>query len=126
MFIIFGHMPIMSNELKVVKLSVNGHNWITYHDWITTTLTMKFLTQCIDNDIIPQSYTDAGDVGGITHNEWWVVDQATTKNLIVSLIPDSIFNQIKDHVTMKGIWDAMKALFEGWLQNLIIDLQQKL
>ena len=49
-----------------------------------------------------------------------------TKYLIVSSIPDSIFNQIEDHATMKGMWDAMKALFEGQLQNLIIDLQQKL
>ena len=27
---------------------------------------------------------------------------------------------------MKGMWDAMKALFKGQSQNLIIDLQQKL
>ena len=113
MLIIFGCMPSMSNELKVVKLSVNGHNWITYCDQITITLIMKCLTQCIENDIIPQSYTDAGDVGGLTPNEQWVVDQAMTKYLIVSSIPDSIFNQIKDHTTMKGMWDAMKALFKG-------------
>ena len=30
---------------------------------------MKCLTQCIDNDIISQLYTDAGDVGGLTPNE---------------------------------------------------------
>ena len=87
---------------------------------------MKCLTQCIDNDIIPQSYTDAGDIGGLTPNEQWVVDQAMTKYLIVSSIPDSIFNQIKDHATVKGMWDTMKALFKGQSQNLIIDLQQKL
>ena len=69
MLIIFGCMPIMSDELKVVKLLVDRHNWITYCDQITITLTMKCLTQCINNDIIPQSYTDAGDVGGLTPNE---------------------------------------------------------
>ncbi|KAH9986665.1 hypothetical protein BJV74DRAFT_844244 [Russula compacta] len=59
------------------------------------------------NDNIPQAYTAAGAVDDLQPNDRWEVDQTITRHA-------------------KGLWDALKALFEGRLQDLVMDLPQTL
>ena len=46
--------------------------------------------------------------------------------MVVTSVPDSVFNHIKGSANAKSIWDELKKIFEGCTRNLLIDLGRKL
>lgn len=75
----------------VLKLAVDGSNWITCRDRMHIALAMKQLTPCIMNDTIPQAHTAVGVINNLQPNDRREIDQVITRHFIVSAIPDSIF-----------------------------------
>jgi len=57
----------------------------------------------------------------IRHSQWRTAE-AMIKQCIASMVPDSVFNQIKTKKTAKGIWDALVSIFQERLLMVAIDL----
>jgi hypothetical protein len=57
-------MRTMSDEFKIriMKLAVDGANWVTYHDWIMWALDAKGLLKHLTSDMIMSDYSVAGTV----------------------------------------------------------------
>ena len=62
----------------------------------------------------------------LIHHAQWCTAEVTIKHYIASMVPDSVFNQIKTKKSAKGIWDALSAIFQERSLMVAIDLQQKL
>lgn len=116
----------MSNSLGLVKLAVNGSNWFNFRDHLLITIKIKQLTLCITFDTIPLAYTNADVVNNLKPAEHWEINQAITRHIIVSVIHNLAFLQVKHNTTINGLWDDLKALYKGKSQSLIIDLLQTL
>jgi len=73
-----------------------------------------------------QTYQDAGNVGILTPQMQWHLDQAAVKQLISSSVPDTVFNAIKTGATAKDVWDTLKKLYEGRTTLILVDLRRQL
>ena len=60
------------------------------------------------------------------HHDKWHANEATMKQCIESLVPDSVFNQVKMKSTAKDVWDAIAQIFEGRSLMVVINLRQKM
>ncbi len=47
-------------------------------------------------------------------------------HVIVATVPNTVFTNIKGNTTAKGVWDALKALYEGQMMMLLVGLSQQL
>jgi hypothetical protein len=71
-------------------------------------------------------YVNAGEVGGLDPNTRWDWHEASMKQLIAALIPDSTFNQVKSGLSMKDVWKKLKQLYEGCTEMMMTNLSQRL
>jgi hypothetical protein len=46
--------------------------------------------------------------------------------IIVALVPNSVFTNIKGHNNTRDVWDALKALYEGCITMVLVNLSQQL
>ena len=139
----------MSREefFKVPKLNADGSNWVTFKDifrWaIDTRGMLNQLENVVEEPTDPTKLSEetpksalADSQGGntqvqsselqyhnflIRHSQWHTA-KATIKQCIVSMVPDSVFNQIKTKKTAKGIWDALASIFQERSLMVAIDL----
>jgi hypothetical protein len=118
----------MSEDLKinVVRLAVDGSNWITYRDRLQFALFVRSLTEHLTHTTVTATYTNAGVINGMTPVQRWDHDETTTKYLIASSVPDSIFKRIKSGTRAKDVWDSLKKLSEDRAQNLLMDLTRRI
>jgi hypothetical protein len=75
---------------------------------------------------MPAAYGAAGTINGVTAPVRWAHGEATVKQAIAASVPDSIFNRIKGSTRAKDVWDALKALFEGRTQMIVVDLRRQI
>ena len=47
-------------------------------------------------------------------------------HVIAASIPNFVFTNIKDKTTTKDVWDALKVLYEGRIQMVLVKLSQQL
>jgi hypothetical protein len=99
-------------KLEIVRLAGDGSNWVSYRDHMGVILRMRRWQDHLTSARVTQAYRDRGDVNGIAPNMWWEDDDEAVKALIMSLIPDELFNQIKPEsgVTMQAWWDSLKDI----------------
>jgi len=62
---------------------------------------------------VTQAYLDCGDVNGVKPVMRWEDDDETVKHLIMSSVPDEIFNRIKGGANAKAWWASLKGICEG-------------
>jgi len=82
----------------------------------------QMLSEHLTNATMPQAYSNSGMVNGVAAPAQWAYGEATVKQAITTSVPNSIFNHIKSSTCAKDVWDALKALFEGRTQMIVMDL----
>ena len=114
----------MSNELQinVPKLAADGSNWVIYQDRMLWAMDSRTLSNHLTNVLMPTAYGSVGMISGLSASARWAHGEATVKQAIAASVPDSIFNQIKGSTCVMDVWDALKALFEGRTQMIVVDL----
>ncbi len=113
-------------KLEIVWLAGDGSNWVSYRDRMGIILCMWCWQEHLTSATVTQAYRDRGDVNGVAPNMCWEDDNEVVKALIMSSIPDELFNWIKSGVTTMAWWDSLKDICEDRSQSLSIDLRQKL
>src|SRR6266851_5898650 len=113
-------------KLEIVWLAGDGSNWVSYRDRMGIILCMWCWQEHLTSATVTQAYRDRGDVNGVAPNMRWEDDNEVVKALIMSSIPDELFNWIKSGVTAMAWWDSLKDICEDRSQSLSIDLRQKL
>ena len=118
----------MSDELRinVPKLSADGTNWVIYRDRMLWAMDSRTLSDHLTNASMPAAYRAAGTIHGVTAPTQWAHGEATVKQAIAASVPDSIFNRIKGSTRAKDVWDALRALFEGRTQMIVVDLRRQI
>jgi hypothetical protein len=118
----------MSDELhiNIPKLSADGSNWVIYQDRMIWAMDSRTLSDHLTNASMPAAYGAAGTIHGVTAPVRWAHGEATVKQAIAASVPDSIFNHIKGSTRTKDVWDALKALFEGRTQMIVVDLRRQI
>ena len=118
----------MSDELRinVPKLAADGSNWVIYRDRMLWAMDLRTLSDHLTNISMPTAYGSAGTIGGLSASARWAHGEATVKQAIAASVPDSIFNQIKGSTRAMDVWDALKALFEGRTQMIVVDLRRQI
>ncbi|KAF8258287.1 hypothetical protein EI94DRAFT_1447558, partial [Lactarius quietus] len=114
----------MSDDLKIciTKLAADGSNWVTYRYRMLWAIDLRGLSEHLTNASMTMTYIDAGTINNQTPTMRWRSDQSIVKQLITVSVPNSVFNNIKTSTTAKGVWDALKALYEGRTTLILVDL----
>jgi hypothetical protein len=100
-------------KLEIVRLASDGSNWVSYRDRLNITLRMRRWQKHLTSDSVTQAYLDHGDVNSVKPVMWWEDDNKTVKHLIMSSVPDKIFNRIKGGANAKAWWASVKGICEG-------------
>jgi LTR polyprotein gag-polypeptide-like protein len=75
---------------------------------------------------MPANYTVVGAPQGVTPVMQWEADEATTMQVITASILNLVFTNIKSKTTAKDVWNTLKALFEGRITMVLVQLSQQL
>jgi LTR polyprotein gag-polypeptide-like protein len=75
---------------------------------------------------MPTNYTVVGTPQGIMPVMQWKADKATIMQVITALILNLVFTNIKSKTIAKDVWDTLKALFEGRMTMVLVQLSQQL
>jgi hypothetical protein len=75
---------------------------------------------------VTTAYITVGEVGSLNPDACWDQHEASMKQLITALIPDSTFNQVKSGLSVKDVWKKLKQLYEGHTEMMMTDLSQRL
>jgi len=89
-------------KFEIVWLAGDGMNWVSYWDQMGVILHMRCWHEHLTLATVTQAYMNCGNVNGIAPNMCWEDDDEAVKALIMSLIPDELFNQIKSRVTTQA------------------------
>jgi hypothetical protein len=118
----------MGDDYKTIveRLQPDGANWVSYRDRIIWAVGGKGWHEHLTEDSVTPLYTAIGDVNNVTPEMRWNADDKATMHLIASSIPNSVFSSIKGSTTAKGAWDALKLLYEGRTNLILINLNQRL
>ena len=99
---------------------------MTYHDRLKFALDLHGWSAHLTETTVTQAYRDAGDVGGVKPQVHWKADEAAVGQIVVTSVPNGVFNCIKGSADAKTVWEDLKKIFEGHTRNLLIDLGRKL
>ena len=113
-------------KLEIVCLAGNGSNWVSYRDRFGVILRMQHWQEHLTSAQVTQAYRDRGDVNGVAPIMRWEDDNKAVKALIMSSIPDELFNRIKSGVNAQAWWDSLKNICEDRSRSMSIDLRGKL
>jgi transposase InsO family protein len=113
------------NAKSIPKLNVDGSNWVIYRDHIMLALEMNGLDIHLTEPSAPKEYVNAGAIGGLEPPTRWKRGEATTKHLIASTIPDSVFNQIKGGTRTKEVWETLKRIYEERTRTTRVNLLKR-
>lgn len=118
----------MGDDLKITvpKLNADGSNWVTYRDRMLWAVGSRNLLPHLTEATITAAYVTAGDVGILTPQLRWDLDQRIVKQLIGSSVPDTVFNDIKGGTTAKDVWDELKKIYETRTTLILVDLTRRL
>jgi gag-polypeptide of LTR copia-type len=113
-------------KFEIVRLAGDGANWVSYRDRMGVILRMRRWHEHLTSATVSQAYINRGDVNGIAPAMRWEDDDEAVKALIMSSIPDELFNWIKSGVNAQAWWDSLKNICEDRSRSMSIDLRGKL
>ena len=125
--------------LRLLKLSVDGANWIVFRDRFVFAADAASLLNHIDGkgsvptELFPKTagMTMSADqttkwADYETEKKIWYQGEAVVKQGIAGAIPDSLFIKVGKLMTAKGMWDAVKAVRETRSQMVQVEMRRKL
>ena len=89
-------------------------------------LRMRRWHEHLTSATVMQAYTNCGNVNGIAPDMCWEDNDEVVKVLIMSLIPDELFNRIKSGVNAQAWWNSLKNICKDQSRSMSIDLRGKL
>jgi hypothetical protein len=101
-----------SQITKITQLAADGSNWENYRNRIILTIRSKKWKDHLTSDKPTKRYINGGSVNGAIPTERWENNKGMLMHLIVTLIPNSAFNKIKDKKTVMEAWKELKNLYE--------------
>ena len=113
-------------QINVPKLAADGLNWVVYCDRMVWAMELRALADHLTNQNVPQAYAAAGVVNGLDAPTRWGLGEAAVKQAIAASVPDSVFMHIKGNTRAMDVWNALRALFKGHTQMIIVDLCRQL
>ena len=87
---------------------------------------LRTLSNHFTNILMTAAYGSAGTIGGLSASTQWAHGKVTVKQVIAASVLNSIFNQIKGSMRTMDVWDTLKALFEGRMQTIVVDLHRQI
>ena len=102
---------LSSSEITVPKLEANGSNWVAYQHLMELMMDMLELKDHLTNAKMPESYTNAETVDGITPAGRWRRDDATVKLYIATSLPKPTSMRVGAKSTAKEFWDKLQETF---------------
>jgi hypothetical protein len=113
-------------KLELVRLASDGSNWVSYRDRLIVTLKSRRWHDHLTSDTVTTTYTSRGDINNLTPAMRWEDNDEVVKHIIMSSIPDDIFNRIKTGANAKEWWEKLKGICEGRSRSILIDLGRRL
>ncbi len=114
-------------RIAIPKLEANGSNWATYRDRMTLIIRSRKCGDHLESNTLTQTYQDQWeDVSAARLPRKWDTNEAVTKVLVASTLPDGVFNQIKTKATVKAQWDELKKKYETHTSMNRLNLRSKL
>src|SRR5260370_35069740 len=89
-------------------------------------LRSKRLVEHLASPTIPPAYVTIGNINHQMLQMQWENKEATAMQVIGVSILNSVFTTVKTQTTAKGLWDALKALYEGQTIMILVKLSQQL
>ena len=114
------------SKLHIEKLNADGSNWVSFRDRMMWALWSRGLLEHLTSTTVTANYTAIGTVNNITPQMKWDNDEATAMHVIAASIPNSVFTNVKSKPNTKEVWDALKALYEGRTQMVLVKMSQQL
>ena len=115
-----------THKLHVEKLVADGSNWVSYRDRMIWALRSRRLQDHITSTAVTAAYNAVGTVNNVTPQMRWDNDEATAMYTIAASIPNSVFINIKSKTTTMEVWNALRALYEGRTQMVLVKTTQQL
>src|SRR5260370_42513856 len=84
------------------------------------------LLEHLASSTITPAYVTIGNINHQMLQMQWENKEATAMQIIGVSIPNLVFTTVKTQTTAKGLWDALKALYEGWTTMILVKLSQQL
>ncbi len=113
---------MFDEKIPIPKLSLDGSNWVTYRDRLTSAVRSCDLDDHLTSAVITQECIDDGIINNRSPQRRWRAEEKIVKALIESSVPDIIFNDIKDLPTAKEAWDAVIAKFSRTTEMSLTEL----
>ena len=119
---------MMGDDIKSTmdKLLPNGSNWVSYCNRLRWALKAKNIQEHLTSGTITQNYIDISNIGNMTPNRRWCVDDAYVKQVIAQTVTNDVFARVKMHMHAKNVWDALKGIYKGRSSLISINLSQRL
>jgi len=111
--------------IQVPKLSLDGSNWVVYHNRLIWAMQTNTFTDHVAADTPTMAYTAIGDVGGLTPDACWAKEENAIKLVLGSMLPDTAFNRIKTTANVCDAWEILKWVYEEQSKALVVDIIQK-
>ena len=108
-------------KLKLPKLSPDGSNWVTYRDRLTWALQSNSIRDHIAADSPNAEYIALGTINSLEPAARWRKEEISINQALVSSLPDTAFNRIKDKTTVKDVWDNLKRVYEERSKAMVAD-----
>ena len=102
---------LSSSEIEVPELEANGYNWVTYQYRMELIMFVLGLNDHLTNAEMPESYTNAEDVDGVTPAVRWNRDDATAKQYIRASLSEPTLIRISKESSAKDVWDRLQERF---------------
>src|SRR5712671_1736632 len=93
----------------LLKLDIEGNNWVMYRDCLIWTMKQSSIKDYIANDSPPAAYLAKGKIGRLESQERWEREEHAIHMALGNSMPDDAFTQIKDTDSAKDAWDILKS-----------------
>jgi hypothetical protein len=110
---------------QVERLQSDGSNWVIYRDRLKMALEAREFHEHLTSNTVTQTYLDAGDINNVAPARRWQIDDRAVKQAISSTIPNSLFTTVKNCTTARDMWEALRTLFEGRTNLILVDLSHR-
>ncbi len=116
---------MFDEKIPIPKLSLDGSNWVTYCNRLTSAVCSHDLDDHLTSAVITQECIDDSTINNHSPQRRWRAKEKIVKALIESSVPDIIFNDIKDLPTAKEAWDVVIAKFSCTTEMSLTELRRQ-
>jgi hypothetical protein len=101
----------MLSSSEIPKLEANGSNWVAYQYRMEEMMNVLGLKDHLTNATMPESYSKAEAVDGISPADRWRRDDAAAKLYIKASLPELSIKRTIEKSSAKEAWDRLQETF---------------